>query len=216
MFPPLYAIVDADLAARYGRSVEALAGAYLRGGARLLQVRAKRAGSRELLAMTERVLTMARECDALVVVNDRADVARVAGADGVHVGQEDLAVEDVRRAFPSVQWVGLSTHTPAQIAAAVARPADYIAVGPVFGTGTKDTGYDAVGLELVREARRTVEASDGPRARPVVAIGGITLERAPEVLAAGADSVAVISDLLATGDPEGRVRAYLDGLAPRR
>jgi thiamine-phosphate pyrophosphorylase len=161
--------------------------------------------------MCEQVVAEARPFGAIVLVNDRADLAALSGADGVHVGQDDLRVEDVRRAFPSLGWVGLSTHTPAQIAAAAATPASYVAVGPVFGTSTKDTGYDAVGLALVGEGRRAVDAAAGAP-RPVVAIGGITLERAPAVLAAGADSVAVISDILSTGDPEARVRAYLDRL----
>lgn len=206
---PLYAILDAGVAARHGWDVDALAAACLRGGARLLQVRAKEEGSRAFLALCEKVVALARPYGAIVLANDRADVALLAGAQGVHVGQDDLAPADVRRAFPALDWVGLSTHSPAQIADAVAQPASYVAVGPVFATVTKDTGYEAVGLDLVREARRAVDAADGGRRRPVVAIGGITLERAPDVLAAGASSVAVISDLLAGGDPEARVRAYL-------
>jgi thiamine-phosphate pyrophosphorylase len=210
--PPLYPIVDADLAARFGWTAEGLAEAYLRGGARLLQVRAKGAGSADFLALCDTIVALARPFGAQVVVNDRADVAVLAGADGVHVGQEDLAPEQVRRAFPALRIVGRSTHTPAQIAAAAREPVSYLAVGPVFGTVTKDTGYEAVGLHLVREARRAV--GEGGEARvPVVAIGGITLERAAAVLAAGAASVAVISDLLATGDPESRVREYLERLA---
>jgi thiamine-phosphate pyrophosphorylase len=104
--------------------------------------------------------------------------------------------------------VGLSTHTPEQIAAAVREPIDYLAIGPVFGTTTKATGYDAVGLERIREA----VAAATPRGLPVIAIGGITLDRAVEVFRAGVQSVAVISDLLATGNPEGRVREYLTRL----
>lgn len=210
VFPTLYAIVDADAAARCGWTVEDLAAACLRGGARMLQVRAKRAGSRALLSWCDRVVQDARPVGASLIVNDRADVAALSGADGVHVGQDDLRVEDVRRVFPSLRLVGLSTHTPEQLASAVLRPASYVAVGPVFDTGTKATGYHAVGLALVRAARRAVEEADGAEPRAVVAIGGITLERAADVLAAGATSVAVISDLLSTGDPEARVRAYLE------
>jgi thiamine-phosphate pyrophosphorylase len=211
-FPPLYAIVDADVAARCGWTVRDLARACLQGGARLLQIRAKHAGSGSLLDMCEQVVADARASGAVVIVNDRADVAALAGADGVHLGQDDLPVADVRRTFPGVRLVGLSTHAPSQVAAAVAQAASYIAVGPVFGTATKDTGYRAVGLDLVRQARQTVVDADPDGPRPVVAIGGITLERAPRVIAAGAASVAVISDLLSTGDPEARVRAYVERL----
>ncbi len=144
-----------------------------------------------------------------MIVNDRADIARLSGASGVHVGQDDLPPSAVRRLLGDRAIVGLSTHTPAQIAAAIAEPVDYVAIGPVYGTRTKDTGYDAVGLEMVRAAADAA----GPRGLPVVAIGGITLERAPAVIAAGAASVAVITDLLIDGDPARRARAFVDRLA---
>jgi len=212
--PPLYVIVDAGVAATSGWTVPALARACLEGGARLLQVRAKSAASADCLALCEEVVALARAFDASVLVNDRADIAALAGAAGVHVGQEDLGPQAVRRAFPALGLVGLSTHTAAQIDEAVGQPVDYIAVGPVFPTGTKNTGYAPVGLGLVRRAREAVgaAAAGGGQPRPVVAIGGITLERAPAIIDAGADSVAVISDLLAGGDPAGRVRAYLAAL----
>jgi thiamine-phosphate pyrophosphorylase len=142
-------------------------------------------------------------------VNDRADIARLASATGVHVGQDDLAARDVRRIVGDAAIVGLSTHTPEQMDAAVREPVSYVAVGPVFGTSSKHTGYDAIGLEAVRDAARRAAAAN----LPLVAIGGVTVERAPEVITAGAASVAVISDLLATGDPEARVRAYVRALA---
>ena len=146
---------------------------------------------------------------ATVIVNDRADIARLAGAAGVHLGQDDLAVATARRVLHEDAWVGRSTHSREQIAQAAAQDVSYIAVGPVFGTTTKVTGHAPVGMELVRAA---VRACPG---RPVVAIGGITLARARLVLEAGATAVAVISDLLATGDPEARVRAYVAALSPR-
>ena len=105
--------------------------------------------------------------------------------------------------------IGFSTHSIAQLDAAIEQPIDYVAVGPVFGTASKDTGYDAVGLELVEEAARRAR----PRGLDVVAIGGITLDRAADVIRAGATSVAVISDLLSTGDPRARVSQYLDKLS---
>ena len=147
----------------------------------------------------------AHDAGATLIVNDRADIARLAGADGVHVGQDDLPVEDARRIVGPDAIVGLSTHTEEQIADAAKTTATYIAVGPIYGTATKDTGYSARGLDLVRRAAAT--------GRPVVAIGGITLLRAPEVLDAGAESVAVISELVTDGDPERKVRLFLERLA---
>ena len=138
-----------------------------------------------------------------MIVNDRVDLARLSGATGVHVGQDDVPPAAARAQLGPAAIVGISTHTSAQIDTAIHEPVSYIAVGPVFGTDTKHTGYDAVGLDFVRAARGRV-----PGGIPIVAIGGMTLERAPLVIAAGASMVAVIGDLLSTGDPEGRVRAY--------
>jgi thiamine-phosphate pyrophosphorylase len=212
--PPLNAIVDEDVAARFGWTVPALARAYLAGGARLLQVRAKRSGSGAYLRMCDEVVAMGRECAALVIVNDRADIARLAGASGVHVGQEDLQPAAVRAIVGRGAIVGLSTHTLDQVRAARGEPVDYLAVGPVFGSTTKATGYAAVGPEMVRDAARVAgEVGGNEVARPIVAIGGITLEHAEAVLRAGATTVAVVSDLLSTGDPEGRVRAYVELLS---
>jgi thiamine-phosphate pyrophosphorylase len=141
-------------------------------------------------------------------VNDRADLARLSGAGGVHVGQDDLDPASARRIVGDAAVVGLSTHTIGQVRDACAQPVDYIAVGPVFGTATKDTGYRDVGTGAIREAA-AVAAGAG---RPIVAIGGITLERARAVIEAGAASVAVISDLLSTGNPEARVREFVQAL----
>jgi thiamine-phosphate pyrophosphorylase len=206
----LYAIIDADVAAAAGWAVPSLARAYLDGGARLIQVRMKNAGSAALLEVTLAIVAMARRYGAAVIVNDRADIASLAGADGVHVGQDDLPVPAVRLVYADLALVGLSTHTGEQIERAAGDAPDYVAVGPVFETATKATGYDAVGLDLVRLAARIHGAKCATR--PVVAIGGITLERARQVLEAGATSVAVISDLVAHGDPAARVRRFLDAL----
>jgi thiamine-phosphate pyrophosphorylase len=162
-----------------------------------------------LLETAQQLVDLADEAGARVIVNDRADIACLSDAAGVHVGQDDLAPSYVRQLLGPDRTIGFSTHSVTQVDAAVQQPIDYVAVGPVFGTASKHTGYDAVGLALVSEA--------AARARPcgldVVAIGGITLERAEEVLRAGATSVAIISDLLSTGDPRARVRAYLDRLS---
>jgi thiamine-phosphate pyrophosphorylase len=145
-----------------------------------------------------------------VIVNDRADIAKLSGAAGVHLGQDDLDPIAARRLLGGDAVIGISTHSADQVRAAATMAVDYIAVGPVFGTSTKDTGYRAVGTSLVSEATAILRDIDS---KPVVAIGGITLERAPEVIRAGAASVAVISDLLSTGDPESRVREYLRALS---
>jgi thiamine-phosphate pyrophosphorylase len=145
-----------------------------------------------------------------VIINDRADIARLAGADGVHLGQDDLPPPSVRALVGAAAELGLSTHTIEQIERAVLEPVSYVAVGPVFGTVTKATGYEPIGLEIVREAAARTRA----RGLPLVAIGGITLENAVSVLDAGAASVAVISDLLAAGNPEERVRAFVERLSP--
>jgi len=163
-----------------------------------------------MLEATEAIVARAKSANALVIVNDRADVARAAAAGGVHVGQEDLTPGQARAVVGDEMELGLSTHTMEQLERAFEEPISYAAVGPIFGTGTKATGYDAVGLgHLQRAVKR---AADCPRTLPIVAIGGITLEQAPGVIAAGAASVAVISDLLTTGDPAARVRQFLAAL----
>ncbi len=200
MLDRLYTILDVTLCR--GRALDPLAvlDAFLAGGARLFQLRDKSESSRDRLVLADAVVTRVHAAGGRLVVNDRADIARLAGADGVHVGQDDLSVDDARAIVGPDALVGISTHDDAQIEAALETSASYVAVGPIFSTGTKDTGYTARGLELVRRA--------AAGRKPVVAIGGITLERAPDVLAAGAASVAVISDLLRDGDPAEAVRRF--------
>lgn len=206
-WPPLYAVLDVETCGREGRDPLGVAEAVLDAGVTLLQVRAKAMPSGAFLDLSSAIVTRAG-ARARIIVNDRADIARLSGAAGVHVGQDDLAVEDVRRLVGVEAIVGLSTHSVEQADAALRQPISYIAIGPVFGTSTKTTGYSAVGLELVAAVVRLAARAEVP----VVAIGGITLERAHDVLAAGASSVCVISDLL-RGDPAARARAYLETLA---
>ena len=204
--PRLCAIVDQQTAERHGWQVPALAHACLEGGARWLQLRVADAGSGRTLGWCDEIVAAARRRGARVVVNDRADIALLAGADGVHVGQTDLRPAAVRGVLPRPAIVGLSTHTAGEVDRSLRDDVTYVAVGPVYGTRTKETGYAPVGLALVRHAARVQQ-------RPVVAIGGITLARVQPVLAAGASAVAVISDLLRGGDPAQRVAAYVDLLA---
>lgn len=205
-WPPLYPIVDVEVSAAAGWDPRLLARAYVAGGARLLQLRAKTLPARDFLSLATTLTADLAAEGARLIVNDRADLALLAGAAGVHVGQDDLAAIDVRRLVGPDAIVGLSTHTADQIAAALDLPIDYLAIGPVYGTRTKDTGYDAVGLAMVGAAARRAHAAGCP----VVAIGGIRLANAREVWEAGADSLAVITDLVGE-DPAARVEEWLRG-----
>ena len=206
----LCAIVDVEAAARAGWRPLDLARAFIDGGARFLQLRAKILPGAAFLETATAIVQLAHAHRAYVIVNDRADIARLAGADGVHVGQDDLTPAAVREVAGFHAVVGLSTHTREQLDRALNEPVSYVAIGPVFGTATKVTGHERVGLGMVREAARRA----GARGIPLVAIGGITLESAPSVLAAGAASVAVISDLLSSDNPANRVKAFLNALRP--
>jgi thiamine-phosphate pyrophosphorylase len=203
-FPRLCAICDADASARAGLRLRDAAAALLDGGARFIQLRGKGLSSAALLAEAQTLVRAAEPFGATIIVNDRGDVARLAGAHGVHLGQTDLSPAAVRPIVGDAAIIGLSTHTDTQVMAAAAEPVDYVAIGPVFGTATKATGYAPVGLDAVRRASRC--------GKPVVAIGGITVETAAAVIAAGAASVAVIGDLLATGSVARRVRDFLEVL----
>jgi thiamine-phosphate pyrophosphorylase len=167
-----------------------------------MQLRDKRASPRDIHLQTREFVEHLSPLDVRLIVNDRADVAAIAGAGGVHVGQEDLAVEEARRICGPSSWVGVSTHNLEQLREAAGTSADYIAVGPLFPTTTKANPDPVVGIEFLREARSITR-------KPIVAIGGITVERAVEVFRAGADSVAVIRDLALARDPATRAREYL-------
>jgi thiamine-phosphate pyrophosphorylase len=207
ILPRLYAVLDAGVAAAHGWTVPDLGRAFLDGGARLIQWRAKGVDGSTLFSTCEVLVRLAEPAGARIIVNDRADVARLTGAAGVHVGQDDLSPTDVRALLGADAIVGWSSHSAAQIDLAASEPISYLAVGPVFGTATKDTGYAAVGLDLLRYA-----AAAERNRWPIVAIGGITLSTAPEALMAGARSVAVISDLMTGGNPVRRVREYVVSL----
>ena len=207
--PPhrLHAIVDVEVATKAAWQPIDLARAFLDGGARILQLRAKAMPSGPFLDLSDSLVALAGDYQAALIVNDRVDVARLSGAAGVHVGQDDLPPAVAREQLGPAAIVGYSTHSVSQLEAALLEPISYVAVGPVFGTTTKDTGYNAVGLDLVAAAARLAGSI------PVVAIGGVTLENARSAIDAGAAAVAVISDLVTGGDPEARVRAYLQALA---
>ena len=200
--PRLYVILDAALLTRPAlQLVRELAQA----GVRLMQYRNKLGPAREVLTTSRELVEVLSPSGVSVIVNDRADIAMIAGADGVHLGQEDLEVEQARGIIGADRWVGVSTHNLEQFRSAAATSADYIAVGPVFATSSKANPDPVIGTEFIREVRRLTD-------KPIVAIGGITLETAGSVIAAGADSVAVISDILRAGDPAERARRYLEVL----
>lgn len=200
----LYPIVDADACASAGRAAPDVARAFLNAGARCLQLRCKNLASGAFLELANHILEDVRAAVATLIVNDRADVAAISGAHGLHVGQDDLTPAEARAVIGAGAILGLSTHTPAQWDAAGREPISYMAIGPAFATGTKETGYGGVGLGVIR----TASAAAAARGLPTVAIGGITLDNAASVIDAGAASVAVIGDLL-KGDPEARCRAFM-------
>ncbi|HEY0265050.1 MAG TPA: thiamine phosphate synthase [Granulicella sp.] len=205
-FPRLYAIADAGSLAARGMSLVEFTRQCRAAGVELLQYRDKTAGPQEILRNAAAIREVFAGSGCRLILNDRADLAALAGWDGVHVGQGDLAPEDARRVVGAGRWVGISTHDAEQIRLAEASNVDYVAIGPVYATGTKTDASPVVGLEGVRRARALTT-------KPLVAIGGITLERAPEVIAAGADSVAVISGLLPKdGSVEAMARDFLSRL----
>jgi len=186
--PRVYPILDTAALARRGCEVPAAAQALLDGGARILQFRHKGHFSRAVFDQAECVAALCRAAGALFIVDDRADVAMLLDA-GLHVGQDDLAPADARRLIGLRRVLGFSTHNAAQLSAAAAEPADYLAFGPVFPTASKLNPDPVAGLAALALAKAAAS-------RPLVAIGGITRATAPDVFRAGADSVAVIHDLL--------------------
>ncbi|HEY6330292.1 MAG TPA: thiamine phosphate synthase [Blastocatellia bacterium] len=199
MFPKLYAITD-PLVSRMSHldQVERL----IAGGATLIQLRDKSSSPNDFYDSAVGCIRHAHACGARIIINDRVDIAIAAAADGVHLGQDDLDPIAARRLLGPERIVGFSTHSLLQASEADRLPIDYIAIGPVFPTATKSNPDPVVGIELVAALRGRVS-------KPIVAIGGIVLARAREVIEAGADSVAVISDLYKTGSIEQRTKEYL-------
>lgn len=206
MLPRFYPILDTDTAARRGIDVVTAAGQILDAGAQILQLRHKGFFSREVFETLERVAARCKKAGVTFVVNDRPDLARLVNA-AVHLGQDDLPPTAVRRMVGSETLIGFSTHNEPQLRAAGEEPADYLALGPIFATVSKQNPDPQVGLEGLRRLRPLT-------ARPLVAIGGITRENARDVLAAGADSVAVIGDVFPeNGDLLARAEEWLSLLA---
>ncbi|PYS76718.1 MAG: thiamine phosphate synthase [Acidobacteria bacterium] len=202
--PKLYPITDRRLS---GLSHAAQVARLCEGGARLVQLREKHLSPREFYREAEGALKVARSRGVRLVINDRADIALAVGADGVHLGQDDMPPDAARALLGEGAVIGFSTHGVEQAVAAARLPVDYIAIGPVFATQSKENPDPSVGLEGVARVREAVGRL------PLVAIGGITQENARSVLDAGADSVAVISALLAPADPAEIARRMGDFIA---
>jgi thiamine-phosphate pyrophosphorylase len=200
VLPKLYVILDAALLAT---PEIACARRLADAGVRLLQYRNKKAPARELFNTSSELARLLLPRGVSFIVNDRPDVAFLSGASGVHVGQEDLGVQQARAVAGPGKWVGVSTHSLAQFRAAAATSADYIAVGPIFSTSTKANPDPVVGTEIIRQVRMLTD-------KAIVAIGGITLDRAAGVIEAGADAAAIGSDILRAPDPGKRARQYID------
>jgi thiamine-phosphate pyrophosphorylase len=198
----LYVILDAALITSPERDC---ALSLAEAGVRLLQYRNKSASARQYLESSRKLSDTLRATGVNFFVNDRPDVAFLAGASGVHVGQDDLDVEQVRSIVGSDKLIGISTHNLEQFERAAGSSADYIAVGPVFNTSTKANPDPVVGLDFIRKVRSLTD-------KPIVAIGGITLDRAAAVIEAGADSIAVISGILSAPNSAQRARQYLETL----
>jgi len=204
--PKLYPIIDKGMLDAHGLSGGEVARELRGAGVRLIQYRDKVAEPSSILRDASVIWEVFAGSGCRLILNDHADLVGPTGFDGVHVGQGDLAPEDARRVVGAGRWVGVSTHNDEQVRIANETSADYIAVGPVFATGTKLDADAVIGLDGVRRARMLTK-------KPVVAIGGITLANTRSVIAAGADSVAVISALFAEGATiEKVVRDFLENL----
>ena len=193
MITRFYPILDAGLLAARGLTLRGFAEELKAAGIELLQYRDKTGAPQAILRAAAVIREVFAGTDCRLILNDRADLAVLADWDGVHVGQGDLSPDDARRVVGGARWVGVSTHADEQVRVAELSSADYVAVGPVFATGTKADAEPVIGLEGVRRARAL-------STKPLVAIGGITRENARSVIDAGADSVAVISALVAEGE----------------
>lgn len=201
MLATLHLCVITDAGLVPGRSHVAIAEAAVAGGADMIQLRDKSGNLRDLLPQARALRALCRARGVLFIVNDRVDLALAVDADGAHVGQEDLPPESARRLLGPRRLLGVSTHSPAQATAAREAGADYIGFGPMFPTGTKDTGYAPQGLDSLREIRRSV-------ALPILAIGGISLDNVSRVIEAGATAPAVISAVAAAPDIAAAVAAF--------
>jgi thiamine-phosphate pyrophosphorylase len=197
---PLYAILDPSQTK--GRPAIKILTHLLNGGAKIIQLRAKEMTSNEIYRLATEARELASRAGCLLILNDRVDIAVAGQANGVHLGQEDVPLVVARRLMGNEKLIGISTHDLAQAQEAEKGGADYIGFGPIFGTATKETGYSPRGTALLKEIRKAVKI-------PIVAIGGITEQNVTEVWNAGADSAAIISDIMGAENVAEKVRRIL-------
>ncbi len=197
----LYLVTDRPLL--LGKDLIWTVAGAIAGGVTMVQLREKDCATREFVELARALHAVTARAGVPLLVNDRVDVALAAGVEGVHVGQSDMAVSDVRRLMPPGAIVGLSVESREQLAAGEGLPVDYIALSPVFGTPTKTDTVIEWGLEGIREARAATR-------RPIVAIGGINKANAAQVMAAGADSICVVSAICSAADPKAAAREFLE------
>lgn len=197
--PPLYTMLDPEQT--MGRPCDQVLHALLQGGAQMIQLRVKSLAPKAFLELAHAVAPDMRAAGCRLIVNDRVDIALAVDADGVHLGQDDLPLEAARKIMGK-KIIGVSTHEIAQALTAERDGADYIGFGPMFGTTTKDTGYTARGFEMLQEVRAAVKL-------PIVAIGGINEKNVAQVWEHGADSAAIISDILGANDIVAKVQKIL-------
>ncbi|KAB2961290.1 MAG: thiamine phosphate synthase [Candidatus Methylomirabilis oxygeniifera] len=171
------------------------------GGATMIQLRDKAAGPRQLLSDARRIARLCRERGVRFIVNDRLDLALAADADGVHLGQDDLPPHAARAVLGTNKVLGVSTHSLEQALEAAEQGADYLGIGPIFATGTKATGYEPRGCDIIRQLRARIDL-------PLIAIGGIALSNVGEAMAAGATGVAVISAIVGADDITAATQAF--------
>jgi thiamine-phosphate pyrophosphorylase len=198
----LYPILDTAALEQRNCTLSTASKALLACGVLILQIRHKQFWSRDTFNEADTIASLCRDHGATLVINDRADFSMLLDA-GLHVGQDDLSASAARKLIGPSRLLGLSTHNAAQLTEAAAEPVDYVALGPIFGTGNKLNPDPVVGLEQLAEWRKLAP-------QPLVAIGGITRRNAKAVLAAGADSVAVIGDLLPEVCTEQSIRERID------
>lgn len=188
-----------------GPDTVAIAEKALAGGAGMLQLRRKDASGRELCRLADALIPLCRRTGALFIVNDRLDIALATGADGVHLGQEDLPVAEARRILGTDRIIGASTSSTEEALKAEREGADYVGFGHIYPTGSKTKGYPPLGPEAVGEASRAIRI-------PLIAIGGITTENAPEPMRHGASGIALISAVTGAPDPAEAARRVLEAM----
>lgn len=201
----VYLITDRKISGIDHEEIVALA---LKGGARIIQLREKEMPKDEILKVALRLREITKRYGALLIINDYVDTAKDSNADGVHLGQKDLPIEDARKMLGPDRIIGISTHSLNEAVDAQSRGADYIGLGPIFPTETKETG-PPIGTKIIRKVKENVNI-------PIVAIGGITLNNIDEVIEAGADAVAVISAIAGSGDITKMVRRFIEEIVGAR